>query len=311
MTIEIVNNSILDLVERDAEAEMICTGFQFTEGPIWHPVEQCLYFSDMPSDIRRRWSPKHGVSGVRNPSNKCNGMTLDGDGSFIVCEHSTSLVVRENVAGEREILASHWQGSQLNSPNDVVVGGSGTIYFTDPSYGRLPVFGLEREQELAFQGLFRIALDGTLALEVDDFGQPNGLCFSPDQSRLFVNDSERAHIRVFDVVEDGSLTNGRLFFEGVGDGQMAGGIVDGMKCDEHGNIYVTGPRGLWVISSTAELLGVITLPEHAGNLNWGGPHWRDLYCACSTSIYRISMKVRGNHSSYMASQSLPAASDRL
>lgn len=300
MSIEIVNSSILDLVDRDAEAEMICTGFQFTEGPIWHPVEQCLYFSDMPGDIRRRWSPEDGLSEVRNPSNKCNGMTLDAHGNFIVCEHSTSMIVRETVSGEREILASHWQGSQLNSPNDVVVSEAGTIYFTDPSYGRLPVFGIEREQELAFQGLFRIASDGTLFLEADDFGQPNGLCLSPDQSRLFVNDSERAHIRVFDIAEDGSVTNGRLFFEGIGDGQMAGGIVDGMKCDEQGNIYVTGPRGLWVISSTAELLGVITLAEHAGNLNWGGRNWRDLYCACSTSIYRISMKVRGSQSPYMS-----------
>lgn len=300
LNLEIINEAVTKLISANAEPETICTGFEFTEGPIWHPAEQCLYFSDMPGDVRRRWSPADGVSEAMRPSNKCNGMTLDGKGNLLVCEHSTSRVMRETPAGEREVLASHWEGKELNSPNDVIIGNNGVIYFSDPAFGRLPGFGIEREQQLDFQGVFSIAPDGTLSLEADDFGQPNGLCMAPDGKTLYINDTERAHIRAFDVGQDGHLSNSRVFFEGIGNGELAGGIVDGMKCDELGNIYVTGPRGLWVISPEAELLGVIRLPEHAANHNWGGPDWKDLYCTCSTSVYRLRMNVRGNSVPHMS-----------
>ena len=130
----------------------------------------------------------------------------------------------------------------------MVVKSDGSVYFSDPTYGRMPGFGLERDQELGFQGVFRIAPDGELHCEADDFGQPNGLCFSPDESILYVNDTTHAHIRVFDVGADGSLGNGQVFAENIGDGSMAGGLVDGMKCDGQGNVYVTGPRGFWVFA---------------------------------------------------------------
>ena len=300
MSIEIDDPRMTDLVDPTAQPEQICTGFKFTEGPIWNPREQALYFSDMPGDVRRRWSAADGVREVRNPSNKCNGMTYDGVGNLIVCEHVTSSLVREIPAGERSVLASHWEGRELNSPNDVVVRSDGTIYFSDPSYGRWPGFGLEREQDLDFQGVFSVSPDGRLWLEARDFGQPNGLCFSPDERILYVNDSDKAHIRMFDVAADGRLSNSRIFFEGVGDGSLEGGIVDGMKCDERGNIYVTGPRGIWVIAPEGRRLGVLPMPEHAGNMNWGGADWHELYCACSTSIYRLKLKVRGAPTAYMA-----------
>jgi gluconolactonase len=298
-SVEVKASELLRLVDSDAVVEKLCTGFRFTEGPIWNAKEQCLYFSDMPSDVRRRWSATNGVSEVRNPSNKCNGMTYDGAGNLYVCEHNTSMLVMETRSGERKIVASHWKGKELNSPNDVVVRSDNTVYFSDPSYGRMPVFGLERKQDLNFQGVFRVSPDGKLHLEADDFGQSNGLCFSPDEKLLYVNDSPRAHIRVFDVAPDGSLSNSRIFAERIGDGVLEGGIVDGMKCDEHGNIYVTGPRGIWVLSPAAKHLGVLRMPEHAGNLNWGGTKWDELYCACSASIYRIKLKVRGNPVAYM------------
>ena len=161
------------------------------------------------------------------------------------------------------------------------------------------VFGLERERELGFQAIFRIAPDGALHCEVDDFDQPNGLCFSPDESILYVNDTTRAHIRVFDVGADGSLSNGRMFAENIGDGELENGVVDGMKCDEQGNVYVTGPRGIWVLAPDGEHLGVIGMPEHSANLNWGGSGWNELYCTCSTSVYRFALKVAGNRLSYM------------
>jgi len=298
-TIEINDPQLLQLVARDAPVERLCTGVRFSEGPIWNPREQCLYFSDMPNDIRRRWRADEGVVEVRNPSNKCNGMTYDAAGNLYVCEHVTSSLVMETPAGERKVLATHWQGKELNSPNDVVLRSDGTIYFTDPTYGRTPVFGRERKPELDFQAVYRIAPDGELHCEANDFTQPNGLCLSPDERILYVNDTERAHIRAFDVAADGSLTGSRVFFAPVGTANYDEGVVDGMKCDEHGHVYVTGPRGIWVIDPRGAHLGIIVMPEVAGNLNWGGPDWRDLYCACSTSVYRVRMKVRGNPVSYM------------
>jgi len=302
-TIEENSPAFLELVDEPAPVEQLCTGFQFVEGPIWNPKEKCLYFSDIPAGIRYRWSPSSGAnSGVteaRNPSNRGNGMTYDGAGNLYICEHNTSSLVRESPTGERRVIASHWKGKELNSPNDVVVRSDNSIYFSDPTYGRLAAVGIERAQDLSFQGVFRVSPDGQLHLEADDFGQPNGLCFSPDEKLLYVDDTPRAHIRVFDVAPDGSLSNSRIFAENIGDGELWHGVVDGMKCDERGDIYVTGPRGIWVFNPAGKHLGVIHMPEHIANLNWGGSHWDELYCACHTSIYRLKMKVRGNPVAYM------------
>jgi gluconolactonase len=199
------------------------------------------------------------------------------------------------------VLATHYEGRELNSPNDVVVKSDGAIYFTDPTYGRMPGFGIEREQDLDFQGVYRLpAGGGDLELLVDDFAQPNGLCFSPDESLLYINDTTRAHIRVFDVGADHKLSNGRVFAEKIGDGDLAkGGLVDGMKLDEHGNVYVTGPDGVWVFGTDGEHLGTIEIPESVGNINWGDDDWRSLYIPSSTSVYRVRMKVAGNKLGYM------------
>jgi gluconolactonase len=299
VAIAVNSEKLRQLVDEDAEVERVATGFTFTEGPIWMP-DGSLHFSDMPADKRRRWHPSEGVTVLRDPSNKCNGMTLDNDGNLIVCEHVTSSLVREHPDGRRDVLASHWGSSYLNSPNDVIVASDGSIIFTDPTYGRMPGFGIERKQELDFQGVYRIATDGTMTLLLDDFAQPNGLCFSPDESLLYVNDTDRAHIRVFDVGASHELSNGRVFAENIGDGDLAkGGLVDGMKADEHGNIYVTGPDGVWVFAPDGEHLGVIRVPESVGNVNWGDDDWRTLYIPASTSIYRIRLNVAGNRLGYM------------
>jgi gluconolactonase len=295
------SEKLRELVDENAEVEQIATGFTFTEGPIWMP-DGSLHFSDMPADKRRRWHPEEGVTVLRDPSNKCNGMTLDNDGNLLVCEHVTSSVVRESPDGEsRETLATHWGDKELNSPNDVIVASDGSIIFTDPTYGRMPGFGIEREQELDIQGVYRIpAGGGDLQLLVDDFAQPNGLCFSTDESLLYINDTDRAHIRVFDVGADHQLSNGRVFAANIGTGDLSTGeLVDGMKLDERGNIYVTGPKGVWVFDETGEHLGTIEVPENVGNLNWGGDDWSWLYIPASTSVYRVKMKVGGNRLGYM------------
>ncbi len=303
MTLQVNTPSMLQLVDEEAELERLGTGFTFTEGPIWNPAGYLL-FSDMPGDVRRRWDERDGVREVANPSNKGNGMTLDADGRLLVCEHVTSSVVRIDPDGSgagREVLASHHQSRELNSPNDVIVGDDGAIYFSDPTFGRMPGFGIEREQELDFQGVYRIAPEGgEPELLVDDFVQPNGLCFSPDNSLLYVNDTTRAHIRGFDVQPDGSLRNGRVLADGVGSGDLErGDLADGMKVDEHGNIWVTGTGGVMVFAPDGQHLGTVEVPENVGNINWGGPDWNWLFIPASTSLYRLKCKVSGNRLSYM------------
>src|SRR3954449_6487358 len=281
-----------NLIDPYAPVGQVGTGFDFTEGPIWHPVHHYLLFSDMPGDVRRRWDAKRGVVETKRPSNKCNGMTYDAELNLIVCEHATSTVVRERPDGTRETIASHYDGIELNSPNDVIVAGDGSILFSDPTYGRMPGFGVERPQQLNFQGVYRIPPGGgELELVADDFGQPNGLCFSPDETLLYVNDTERAHIRVFDWAE-GRASQSRPHAEEIGEASFEkGDLVDGMKCDERGNIWVTGPGGVVVFDPEGEELGTIEIPEPVGNLNWGGERWDELYVCASTSLYRIRTKV--------------------
>lgn len=294
MAVKIKSEVLKELIDPGAEVERVASGFTFTEGPIWNKQEGFLLFSDMPGDVRRRWSEADGVQEVMQPSNKCNGMVYDAQGNLLVCEHVTSSLVRERPDGSREALATHYRGKELNSPNDVVTRSDGMIYFSDPSYGRVPGFGLEREQDLSFQGVYRIPPGGgepELVVAEDEFEQPNGLCFSPDESLMYINDSPRALIRVYDVQADGSLANGRPFFEGVGSGVIEEGIPDGMKCDERGNIWVTGPGGVWLISESGEHLGVVEVPENVGNLAWGGADWRTLWMPSSTSLYRVKTKV--------------------
>jgi gluconolactonase len=303
MAVDVKSEKLFELVDREAQVERLATGFTFTEGPIWNKEGRFLLFSDMPGDVRRRWDEENGVQEVMRPSNKGNGMTFDLDGRLLVCEHSTSSLVRidpDGTGSGREVVASHYEGKELNSPNDVIVAADGSIYFSDPWYGRMPVFGVERDRELGFQGVYRIPPGGgDPQLLVDDFEQPNGLCFSPDASLLYINDTPRAHIRVFDAQPGGTIANGRMFFENIGSGVIEEGIPDGMKIDERGNIYVTGPGGIWVISPEAEHLGVIEVPENTGNLNWGGDDWNELYIPSTTSVYRVRMKVSGNRLSYM------------
>ncbi len=298
------NVRLHDLVAADVVVEQIATGFRFTEGPVWHP-DGYLLFSDIPGDARLKWSEHEGVVDVLAPSNMCNGMTLDADLHLIVCEHTTSEVVRaslnaDGTEAEREVIASHYKGTALNSPNDVVVKSDGSIYFTDPTFGRMPVFGNPREQELDFQGVYRIPPNrGDLELVAGDYGEPNGLCFSPDESILYVNDSKHVHVRAHDVREDGSLGSGRVLIENIGSGKLEDGVPDGMKTDEEGTIWVTGPGGVWVVSPEGEHLGMVEIPELVGNLCWGPPDWTVLYVPSSRSVYRFATKTRGALATYM------------
>jgi gluconolactonase len=293
-TITVRSPRLLELVDENAPLERLAAGFTFIEGPIWNGAESYLLFSDIPEDVMRRWDPAQGATVARQPNNNGNGMTYDAAGRLVICEHATRSVVRLDADGTSTTVASHLGSKRLNSPNDVVISSNGTIYFSDPTYG------LDEEPELGFQGLYRIDPEaGAVHLVDSDFTQPNGLCLSPDETRLYVNDSERSHIRVFDVAPDGSPSDSSIFMAGITSGDRRDGVPDGMKCDRLGNVYVTGPHGIWVIDPDGDHLGVIGVPEVATNLNWGGPEWDSLYITGTTSLYRISLQVAGRAEPYM------------
>jgi gluconolactonase len=287
---------IEQLVEEGARLEVIAGGFEFTEGPAWNPAEGRLYFSDVIGDTRWRWSDRDGLERVASSTHKSNGSAFAPDLSQVVCEHNTSQVVRWTSSDRREILAAEHVGVGLNSPNDVCVRSDGRIYFTDPYFGREEPAGLERAPELDFQGVFTISPSGELALVRDDFAGPNGICFSPAEDVLYVNDSPRAEVRGFEIESDGSLGDEWVVAEEIGDGKFEHGIVDGMKCDIDGNVWVTGPGGIWVFTESGTRIGVLSVPEpNVGNLAWGGADWRDLYICGTSKLYRIRTAVAGAH----------------
>ena len=311
MAHEALDPAFRNLIEEHAPVRQAGSGFTFTEGPIWHPVEHYLLFSDMPADVRRRLD-RAGVREVMNPSHKGNGMTYDADLNLVVCEHATSSVTRFSPDGRREVLASHFEGRELNSPNDIVVKSDGSIWFTDPWYGRMPGFGVERPRELGWQGVFRLppghkpGNEPELVVDRYLFTMPNGLCFCPDESKLYINDTEQANIRVFDV-NGGKLSNGRVFASGIRD-SLKPGVPDGMKCDADGNVWVTAPGGLWVFSPAGQLLGKVAIPEFPANLHWGGDDWRTLYVTASTSVYSVPVRIGPRNEPFMRARPRGSAS---
>ncbi|MEM9777504.1 MAG: SMP-30/gluconolactonase/LRE family protein [Chloroflexota bacterium] len=292
LNVEIKNDRFREIVDIEAGIEQVITGFDFLEGPIYHPAYGSVLFSDIMGNSLYSWHPENGMSKRRINSYMANGNAYDHQGRFVTCEHATSRVTRTNVTTNvYEVLATSHDGKQLNSPNDIVVKQDGTLYFTDPTSGRSAGFGVPREQELDFQGVYRLDPDSKeLTLLIDDFSKPNGLCFNKDQTLLFVNDTDRQHIRVFDVLENGTLENGRLFADLEGD---LPGVADGMKIDEDENVYCCGPGGIQVFSKDGTALGTIIMPEKTANFVFGDADCKSLYVTASTSLYRLRVKVPG------------------
>lgn len=269
----------------DTQVEKVAGNFEFTEGPLWHP-DGFLLFSDIPANTIYKWSAKDRVEVFRQPSGNANGNTFDRQGRLMTAEHSNRRVSRTEKDGTIVTLASEYQGKRLNSPNDLVVKSDGSIYFTDPPYGIK-----SEERELDFFGVYRLDTNGTLTLLVSDFVRPNGIAFSPDETKLYVNDSEAGHIRVFDIQPDGTLANGRIFAEQKDENLQ--GVPDGMKVDVEGNVYSTGPGGVWVFSPSGNLLGIIKVPEVPANLAWGDRDYKTLYITARNSLYRVRLKIAG------------------
>lgn len=292
MLYDIRDPSFLTLIEKDAEMEPLVTGLGITEGTVWHQAGNFLVFSDLAAGIVYRWSESEGHSVLRRPSNITNGNFIDRQGRVLSCEHSTNCVSRLESDGRRvTVLVDHYQGKALNSPNDIVVDSHDRIWFTDPTYGRTsPRVGILREQDLSFQGIYRLDPNGSLTLVADDYLQPNGLCFTPDEKTLLINDTDRRHIRRYTVSGDGILSGGEVLAELLGDDP---GKPDGMKVDRAGNIYCTGPGGIHVLRESGDLLGIIRTPEMTRNFCFGGPDGKDLFLAASTTILRLRMKATG------------------
>jgi gluconolactonase len=290
------HNSILDeIIHPETCLTKIQGGFRFLEGPVWHPIDQSLIFSDIMGNAlyclkENDRELTQTISMIRENSHLANGNTYDRDGKLLTCEHGTSRVTRLERDGTLSVVASHYRGKELNSPNDIIVSRNGMIYFTDPASGRTDRYGIPRKQELNFQGVYSIDSFGNLKLLVDDFAKPNGLCLSLDEKKLFINDTDHQHIRVFDLTETGTLKNGNLWADLHG---VEPGVADGMKLDAKSNLYCSGPGGIHIFDSYGEFLGRIMTPEVAANFGWGGHDFTTMYLTATTSLYKIKLNIPG------------------
>jgi len=283
--LEPVSSAFWNFVDRNAKLETVATGFGFTEGPMWDPAG-FLYVSDETINKIFRVYPdgkKEEVIALGDP----DGNTFDRQHRLIDCASVLRAIIAVTPDGKYTVLADHYEGKKLNSPNDVIVGPDGALYFTDPT---LDLVAGEK-QEIPFQGVYRLDDKGQLRLLTKDLTQPNGLAFSPDGKHFYIDDSEQRNIRVYDVSSDGSLANGRIF--GEEPGAKHDGVPDGIKVDKNGNLFVTGPKGIWVWDSKGNHLGTIVMPEQPANLTWGDKDYDTLYITATTSVYRLKMKTQG------------------
>ncbi|MDO4287805.1 MAG: SMP-30/gluconolactonase/LRE family protein [Eubacterium sp.] len=285
--------SLEAMIDPAQELQVEAQGFTFIEGGIWNKKEKKLIFNDIPESKTYVYFPGQVPEIIRENTHKANGNAYDLKGNIIVCEHVRSCISMLNTQTNKiEILVSHYKGKELNSPNDVIVKSDGCIFFTDPRFGRNPSWvGLEREQDLDFQGVFKYDPERkNLELLCGDFTDPNGLCFSPDEQYLYVNDPPNSHIRKFTVKTDGSLGDGAVWAVTKGDGK---GKPDGMKVDSKGNIYCCAQGGIHIFNPEGICLGVVKIDEQVGNCTFGGTDMKTLYIMATDKLYSLRTKIEG------------------
>lgn len=278
------------IVPAGAQIEKLAGGFKFIEGPVWMP-EGFLLFSDIPNDALVKWDPKTAkVSDYRKPSANTNGNTLDAKGRLVCCEHTGRRVSRREADGSYVTVVDRYNGKRFHSPNDVVFKSDGAMYFTDPPYG-LPKQDDDPAKELTHNGVYRVK-DGKVTLLTTELTRPNGLAFSPDEKTLYVanSDSKRKLWMSYPVKSDGALGAGKVFFDVTS--STEDGLPDGMKVDKEGNVYGTGPGGVWVFNPVGKHLGTIKPTEPPANCAWGDDG-KTLYMTARTSLYRIRLNIAG------------------
>jgi len=276
-----------DLFPANAKVETLGSDFMFTEGPAWvGGANGYLIFSDIPADKIYQWTRGSGFSVFREPSRQSNGNNLDLQGRIVTAEHWGRKLSLQKQDGEVITLVDSYQGKKFNSPNDVVVKNDGTLWFTDPDYGLR-----DRPREMAKNNVFRLdPLSEELTVVVDDFVKPNGLCFSPDESKLYIADSgDPKHIRVFNVHTDGTLSGGKVF------AALDKGGPDGMRCDTEGRLWTSSGDGAQVFSPEGELLARVLLPKGGANLCFGGPEGKTLFITARNAVYAVETKVQDAH----------------
>jgi len=291
-----------EIVPKGAKVEKLASGFQFIEGPIWHP-DGYLLFSDPNANTIYRWTPDGSVSVFRSKSGYTgtdigeyhqpgsNGLTLDPNGLLTIDEHGNRRVTRLERTGKITVLADRYDGKRLNSPNDLVYRSDGTLYFTDPPFG-LPKAFDDPRKELPFSGVYMVR-DSQVTLLTKEMSGPNGIAFSPDERYLYVDnwDLKRKVLMRYDVAADGTVSNGKVFYDFTRLPEPV--ALDGIKVDERGNVYVSAPGGVWILSPAGKPLGRIVPPEHDANFAWGDADGRALYLTASTGLYRIRLNVAG------------------
>jgi gluconolactonase len=297
MPVEVLSDAMRRIVGSQQDAEELGSGFGGpngpTEGPVWIAEHGYLLFSDIHGSRRMKWTPDGGISVDKENTDRANGMTRDPQGRLVVCHHWSRRVDREEADGSITVIADRYRGLKLNRPNDVVVKSDGSIYFSDPP-PRPPLTPPEHYPELDVAGVYRVSADlSQMNMVVRDFTNPNGLTFSPDEKILYINDSNRHRklIKAYDVESNGMLDLGseRLFCQMLGDDRP--GAPDGMKVDVEGNVYCTGPGGIWVITPDGEHIG--TINTRAVNMAWGGDDWTTLYFTGPTTVHRIRLNIPG------------------
>lgn len=270
------------IVKQGVEPQKITDGYQFTEGPLWHSSGYLL-FSDIPANTVYKLTSDGGANEYLNPSGHSNGLVFDLEGRLLLAQHDGA-IARQSADGELSIIVDSYEGKRLNSPNDLTVKSDGAIYFTDPPFGVS-----DENKELDVNGIYRYSNEDGLQLLVNDFDLPNGIAFSPDEEKLYVNDSRHNHIRVFKVMQDGTVSKGKVFATMNSD---ADGAADGMVVDSNGNVYSTGPGGLWIFSPEGKLLQQIET-SRITNLAWGGPHRTALFMTAPNAVYKLQTTQKG------------------
>lgn len=280
------SDEISKIIPDNCAANKLVSGFIFSEGPVWDMDSESIIFTDFTPHKIFKWNKIDGLSIFREQSGRAVGLTMDADGRILCCETQGRRISRIEKNGEVVSLASHYDGKRLNSPNDVIVKSDGTVYFTDP-YST----AMGDTKELTGNGVYKVAPETGEVTLLGNFNRPNGLAFSPDEKLLYIDDTNLQNVQVFEVTEAGTLKNGRLFAQlDTGAGK---GAADGMKVDSQGNVYVTGPGGIWIYAANGEKLGLLRLPEVAANLCWGGQDWRTLFITATTSVYSVYLNIPG------------------